>query len=179
MFFNAGGSLPTAPSSFVDYWDIGFTLGAGTEVPLNNVVSMYADLAYQQYSIDGEAILKKFGLPSQGLNVSGGAITFFTANVGGKYYFKNNPQENSPYILGGAGYLNADFENVIISNNNQNVLNRSETENTFVYEIGTGADFPLSKDNNFFLQLKYCISTLHGESTQYLPLEIGFRSALF
>ncbi len=179
LFFDAGLALPAAPTNFIDYWNMGFNFGAGTEISVSNNLAIVFDLAYHNYPLDEEAILKKLSLSGSGTTIEGGSATFFTALLDGKYYFRDNPLISSPYLIGGIGYFGLEFEEVIARYGNQSKTASGSSQSDLGVEIGIGADFPLSPEHNFFLQLKYGIGFTEGETTQYIPFQIGFRSSVF
>ena len=91
IYLNGGGSIPSGPSDFTDFWKLGFNVGAALGYPFESGLELVGGINYSRFPIDSDALVEEvldlvdLGDFDINLDVSGGAISMLSLSSGLKY----------------------------------------------------------------------------------------------
>jgi len=173
LFLSGGISIPSSPTEFTDYWNLGFNGGAGIGYVFSPNFSANAYFDFNTMALNEDNFLGDLGAPS-GVSIDGGSINIITvmANVKGNLIAK--PKSISPYFKVGIGLFSLSATDVTVS-----YMGVSMTESLDASEealgliFGGGIDFPVSPNILIFIEGNYCVGFTEDESTSFIPIKGG------
>jgi len=170
LYIGGGLSFPMS-EGFSDMWSMGFSAGGGVGYRFGSNISGNANLSYSSFPIDEDKFLA--GAPS-GVEISGGSVSVVLVTANLKVLLIANPQEVSPYLIGGIGLFSLSVSDVTVSYLGTTVTaNTSASESALGIVFGGGVDIPVSPSLKIFLEAGYVMGFTEGDSTEYLPLKGG------
>ena len=178
LYLGGGVAFPAGPSTFKDYWKMGYNGTAGIGFSFAPGLSAIFTASYSSFPIDESGIIAKAGIPSAAsVNVDGGTVTAldFAGNI--KYSFM--PKGTSLYVVASAGYFSMSASDVTVKvsygGNSTTVTVKTNTESAFSTSIGAGVDVPVGAKIGIFIEGRYAIAFTSDESTSYIPVKAGVR----
>jgi len=103
-YFFGGASIPSEPTEFNEYWNVGFIGGVGYLINHSERLDLGGEIFYSRNGFKGEKFLEYFVGSSSDWDISGGGANIIAAN--GFVNFKFNNQFN---VSGGGGLYNFSF----------------------------------------------------------------------
>lgn len=153
----AGGlAIPTAPASFSEQTDLGWSVAGALELPAFAGLAFQARASYDSFdpdpAIDGDGGVGV--LP--GGAVAGSAFSLF-GNLKARWRGGMGPA--TPYVLGGVGLMRFSGEN-------------AGSNNVFGANAGAGVNIAVPTAD-LFIEADYYIGFADTDNIQYLPVRVG------
>ncbi len=119
-------------------------------------LSLAAGYKFGNMRVEGELAYQKNDLDSISIAGSGNQITGDASSssllINGYYDFKNK-SKFTPFVTAGVGIANIDISNIDIVG--VGPMSDSADDSTFVYQVGAGVSYPISKTVDFDLKYRY------------------------
>jgi hypothetical protein len=171
-----GLSIPSAPTEFSDIWDPGFNGGIGFEMPVVSVFHLTANVEYNNFSLDKNALLRKAGATGSGIELSGGSANIYTISGNAKLLLSNSTQSVVPYVTAGVGYFHLSFEDLKLSYSYliETIKSESQSELSALFALGINIPFE-GVNRGAFVEAKYVHGFTENEETKYYIIKGGIR----
>jgi opacity protein-like surface antigen len=173
IILSGGISIPSSPTEFTDYWNLGFNGGGGIGYIFSPNFSANAYFDFNTMSLNEDKFLNDLGAPP-GVSIEGGSINVITvmANVKGNLITK--PKSVSPYFKAGIGLFSLSATDVTVSYQGQSqTVSVDASEEALGIIFGGGIDFPVSPTVLVFVEGNYCVGFTEDESTSFIPIKGG------
>ena len=201
IMFNTGLNIPSSTKYFSDYWDASYNFGAGIDIYLNSHLSLQGYIDYNHFPFDGKKVLEDLKESNQGISISGAAINILNLSANVKYHPIDIRQKVSPYILGGIGYANLSFTDLVGTDQRGGLGTlTSESVGALSINFGFGIEFVVSSGISIFVDARYILGFTEGkvvrytsdgingvndkgayslkDNTKYIPLRVGISYSL-
>lgn len=153
----AGGlAIPTAPASFSEQTDLGWSVAGALELPAFAGLAFQARASYDSFDPDQDFDDGGFGGVLPGGAVAGSAFSLF-GNLKARWRGRTGPA--TPYVLGGAGLMRFSGEN-------------AGSDNVLGANVGAGVNIAVPTAD-LFIEADYVIGFTETENIQYLPVRVG------
>ena len=104
FYVNTGFSKPNNPTTFIDFWNIGYHLGGGFGYLIRDdryAIIVYAD--YSNFGFDKNEFKNSLGTSGTNATINGGKFNVTSLSCNVKHMLERKRREMVPYIIGGLG----------------------------------------------------------------------------
>ncbi|MEW5795577.1 MAG: outer membrane beta-barrel protein [Candidatus Zixiibacteriota bacterium] len=183
VYLGGGLGLPMSPSTFSDFWKMGFGGTGRFAFEVSPAVEVGATIGYSSFSFDDDKFIEwveaNFGPVDPTATVDGLGLTAleFLADV--KYMFSTGQEAKPfvPYLVATAGMTNLSFDDATVTEAGETtVIDMSDVSATdLTLGFGAGFQYMLSPKTGLWFDGKYMIIMTEGESTSYVPIRAGIK----
>jgi len=178
IYLGGGIALPMSPSSFSDFWSMGYSFGGGLGYAFSPSLAFVGQVDYNNFALDGDAILEQSGFGGMGISISGGSASIFSISGNLRANLIPTPNSLSPYFIGGIGYATVSTGDFTLSGGGQSITEGGFSESHMSVLFGVGLDIPASEALDVFLEGKYGIVFTEDQTSNYIPLRAGVKIKL-
>ncbi|MCK4816899.1 outer membrane beta-barrel protein [bacterium] len=183
LMINSGISLPAGGDmvtggfetiSFSDGWNKGPNFGVALGYSITSIISVNASFDYNKFSLNAENYLA-----GRSGSVEGGDMSIIVIAANVKLSLSKNSKTIRPYLTAGAGgFKRSEYE---ITTSRPGYWQSVKITPQGLFQdgallIGGGLDIPAWKAVDIFLEVKYVMSLVEGNS--YIPLKAGLKFRL-
>jgi hypothetical protein len=178
IYVGGGIAFPMSPSGFSDFWGMGFSFGGGLGYAFSPSLAFVGLVDYNNFALDGDAILAASGFGGMGISISGGSASIFSVSGNLKANLIPTPNSLSPYFIGGIGYSTVSTGDFTLSAGGLSITESGFSESHASILFGVGLDIPASEALDIFLEGKYGIVFTEDQTSNYIPLRAGLKVKL-
>lgn len=167
IYLQGGGTLPM--SDLKDGWKVGFNVGGGIGLSINENIEVGARVLYNSLNLDTEGDLwKEEGGDMD--DVDGGE--FQPLMYGLELKINTGNEDTNLYIVGGFGKAKVKFGDLEVNGQEVDFF-EEQTEN--YYALGGGVEF-----GTFFIEARYVIIKFDGDGSdsddiKMIPVSVGIK----
>ena len=180
IYAGGGISMPLSPSTFSDYWKMGLGGGGGIGIQINPNLELIGKVFYTTFGLDADKIIKEAG--ATGASIDGGDFNVVEFGLDIKYIFaSSNPEAKfKPFIIAGLGMGSWKFTAATVSGGGSSITLpfSAINETDFALSGGAGFDMMFSPKMGVWLDVRYTMLMMEGESTGYAPIRAGLKMIL-
>ncbi|HDL04201.1 MAG TPA: porin family protein [candidate division Zixibacteria bacterium] len=179
VFVGPGLSMPMGPDDFTDYWGMGFNVGGGVEIQINEMFSIVPRINYNSFGLDEDAFIEELeeelGYSVEGIELDGGSINAIGFGADVKLAVPAGDESKiTPYFLGGLGMTSVSFSDLEMTYEGESeTMEIDESETDFTVEFGAGMEIAISPKMSLFVDGKYVIIMAEDDNITYVPFHVG------
>jgi len=170
-----GGSVPMAPTSFVDMWNPGY--GMAGSIRLRIVPRFHANLevSYWRHPSNKTAFRTLIAQTRPNVTLSGYDLWVLPVSLVGELdLFRRG--STKPYLSFGLGFYNFGVTDAALSGPGADDVELPDpTETAWGVQLGVGVRTPVALGVTLFLDASYHLGFTEGDVTAFLPLRLGLQ----
>ena len=153
IYADAGLTMPNG-DAFNTLYKAGMHLGAGVGFNVTPMFQVVPNIEYHSFGFDLTGY-------------DGGKMTVWMFGANSRMNIGAGPMPIKPFLLGGVGFASGSIEAIKLL---ATEITPDASNTDFYWNIGVGVDLM-----NFFVQARYVSIGTEGESTNYIPVSLGFK----
>ena len=156
------------------YAPAGYGGGGGFGAILSPRIMLVFTVNYTFLPIDQAGVRNADGLPDD-TTIDGGDIAIWYVSFGARYNLSNNLVFHSkPYVIGGAGWYRGESTDITATSPTiGEQIGQGGYENVFGFDVGAGADIPISPKVDAFVEVQYEAGLTSDVMTATIPFRAG------
>lgn len=186
IFANYGPAALNTPMLAQKVWSGGRTSGFGLVYPVNQMISVVANLNYTTFKFEEEGVRSMFPKLSE-LEVSGGPVKFYSATMNLRITPRIRKLPLRLYLEAGAGYFRGSGDVIngleilpwdVIPPLTGTFYSFNPNQTVFNMDAGVGASMGLKNGASVYVEATYITAFFENQRLSYIPFRLGFVTPL-
>jgi len=190
----SGYVLPSSPMAFANYWKIRYGGGLRAGIPLSESMTLVGSFEYYRFTMDETGVRNGFDTDYMReiwifdrVTLSPSADPSSVIALAANLRVAPSPRAGtlSPYFTAGIGLMQLSMGDIslpvtsVLSIDNNDIAMTAENrivggkKTAVLLQSGLGIDFTLTESVNAFVEARYAVGLTKGQTTGYIPLNIG------
>lgn len=181
-YVNGGATLPIHPGEFTEFWDAGFSLGAGLGLPMSPLWQLNTQFQFQRFGSDSKrqsADLLLSGPNGEILGVAGiegRDLTILTVIAEARFLVPSTNPSRTWFLSFGFGRADVFTSEATVTSVDPRLEPLQivgDTDAAFATSIGGGVEIDIGTSVRLTIDSIYTTAFTEGSATQFLPLRLG------
>ncbi|MBZ0268388.1 outer membrane beta-barrel protein [bacterium] len=181
-YLDAGASLPVHPAEFGEFWNVGWSAGAGLGIPLSPVWQLDAHFRYHRHAADasrqsGDLLLSgPGGILVPVASIDGRDLTILTLMAELRFLVPTDTPQRTWFLSFGAGAGEVYTSDASVTSTDETmdpIVIVGDSDGAFASSMGGGVELDLSDTLRLTVDSIYTIVFTEQTATQFLPLRVG------
>ena len=181
-YLDGGLSLPVHPAEFGEFWNPGWSVGAGLGIPIDPFWQLDAHFRYHRHAADagrqsGDLLLSgPGGILVPVASIDGRDLTILTVVAELRFLVPTETPQRTWFLSFGAGAGEVFTSDAIVVSTDETmdpIVIVGDSDAAFASSMGGGVEIDLSEAVRLTIDSIYTIVFTEQTATQFLPLRIG------
>ena len=173
MYIIGGGTSPSFPEKFSEYYEFGYHFGFGIGRSLTKYFTTYGTIEYHHFNFDSDGYRKVNELPDN-IPLESNNIGVFLFSATGKIQIPTTRTIFWPYAIAGVGYYISSASGFKIELPNRDpLLLEDYSESVFSVHGGLGVEISLTPQTSIYVDVRYVNALTKDQNTVLIPFRGG------